>query len=110
MPKLKGNTEALALLIILITGGILRFYNYADWSLSNDELSALTRLNFHSFHEMIEKGARIDGHPVGVQIFLFYWIKLFGDSVASVRLPFVLAGILSILFAYLITERWFNRT
>ena len=110
MPRIKGNTEIFALLIILIIGGILRFYNYSDWSLSNDELSALTRLNFNSFHEMIEKGVRVDYHPAGVEVFLFYWVKIFGDSEASVRLPFVLAGILSILFAYLISERWFNRT
>jgi uncharacterized membrane protein len=110
MAKVKGNTEVFVLLIILIIGGILRFYNYSDWSLSNDELSAITRLNFSSFHEMIEKGVRVDYHPAGVEVFMFYWVKIFGDSVASIRFPFILAGILSILFIYLIAERWFNRT
>jgi uncharacterized membrane protein len=110
MARSKRNTEAFFLLIILIIGAAFRFYNYYSWSLSNDELSALTRLNFSSFSEMIEKGAAIDGHPVGVQSFLYYWVKLFGESEVSVRLPFIIAGILSILFAYLIAERWFNRT
>ena len=71
MAKVKGNTEVFVLLIILIIGGILRFYNYSDWSLSNDELSAITRLNFSSFHEMIEKGVRVDYHPAGVEVFMF---------------------------------------
>ncbi len=88
----------------------MRVFNYYNWSLSNDELSAITRTGYSSFSEMIAKGARIDGHPVGVETFLFYWIKLFGESEMSVRFPFVIAGIGAILFTYLIAERWFNRT
>ncbi len=110
MARSTKNTEAFFLLFILIIGALLRFYNYYDWSLSNDELSALTRINFPSFNEMIDKGVKVDYHPAGVQVFLYYWVKLFGESEMSVRFPFVIAGILSILFAYLIAERWFNRT
>src|SRR5690606_31293576 len=62
------------------------------------------------FGELIDLGVCKDTHPAGVQVFLFYWIKLFGISEAAVRLPFVIAGILSVLLVYLIAKRWFNET
>lgn len=102
------NKEKWLLIIVLAIAAILRFYNYATWSLSNDELSALSRLQFENFAEMIRLGARIDGHPAGVQVFLWFLTRLFGDSVWVVRLPFVLCGIVSVYFTFLIGKRWFG--
>lgn len=96
------------LVLVMSIASILRFYDYAGWSLSNDELSALSRLQFDSFGEMIRLGARIDGHPVGVQAFLWFLTRIFGDSVWVVRLPFVICGILSVYFTWLIGKRWFG--
>lgn len=58
-----GKTEKVILAIILFIGAALRIYNFWDFSLSNDELSALARLNFDSFSDLIMNGVRIDGHP-----------------------------------------------
>ncbi len=109
MSKYK-NDEVFAILIIVIAS-VLRMYNYADWSLSNDELSAMARLQFPSYSEMIEKGVRLnDMHPIGVQSFLWLWTHLVGTSVASFRLPFVLFGIGSVIVFFRIAIIWFNRT
>ncbi len=98
------------LAIVLIIAATLRFYRYSSWSLSNDELSALHRLQFDSFGEMIEKGVKLnDFHPAGVQAFLYFWTKLFGFSEAIVRLPFILSGIVSVYLVYLIGKKWFNK-
>jgi len=103
------KTDQIVLLIILVLAGILRFYDYAGWSLSNDELSALSRLQFDSFGEMIRKGVMLgDFHPAGVQVFLWFWVKIFGNGVAAVRLPFVIFGILSVYMVFLIGKRWFG--
>ena len=68
------------------------------------------RLQFDSFGEMIEKGVKLtDFHPAGVQTFLYFWTKLFGFSEASVRLPFIIGGIISVYFVYLIGKKWFNK-
>lgn len=96
------------LLAILILAAALRFYNYAEVSLSNDELSALNRLRFDSYGEVLNKGIKPDGHPAGVQLFLYTWTNIFGNSEASVRFPFVILGILSVLLSYLIASRWFG--
>ncbi len=100
------QTERVILGIILLIGAALRFYNYWDFSLSNDELSALARLNFSSFSDLIQNGVRIDGHPAAAQVVLFYITKWFGTSVAVVRLPFVLAGIAAIYFIFRLGKDW----
>ena len=111
--QVKGSMKQLsrlqltALVLILLTGAALRFYNYSQWSLSNDELSALNRLQYSGFIETIREGSmKNDMHPPGVQAFLYLWTHIAGNSVAAVRLPFVLAGILSIYIFFLLAKRW----
>ncbi len=103
------SVEKFLLIIVLTVGAILRFYNYGGWSLSNDELSALSRLRYSGFFEMIENGVKLnDMHPLGVQSFLYVLTHLFGTSEAVVRLPFVLMGIASMYVFFLIGKNWFN--
>jgi len=89
----------------------MRFYKMAGWSLSNDELSALNRLRFDSFGEMIEQGVMLgDFHPAGVQLFLWFWTAVFGNSVWIVRLPFAFSGILAVWLVFAIGKKWFGTT
>lgn len=97
------------LLLIIIIGAILRLINLESFSLTNDELSALKRLRFDSFLEILEIGVKQkDMHPAGVQTFLYFWTSLFGDSQVILRLPFVIAGVISIYFTFLIGTKWNN--
>lgn len=106
----KNNYEYFILILILVIALVFRLYDYANWSLSNDELSALNRLRYDSLREMIINGVMLtDLHPAGVQVFLYYYTKLFGLSVAAIRLPFIIAGVLSVLLTYLIAAKWFNK-
>ena len=99
------------LMLILTVAAFLRFYHYGSWSLSNDELSALSRLRFDNFTDLIRFGVKeSDFHPAGVEVFLWYWTRLFGNGVWVVRLPFVICGILSVYLIYLIGKRWFNES
>lgn len=100
----------ITLIFILFLAAILRFYNFSELSFSNDELSALNRTKFDDFSELIKGGVETDAHPAGVEVFLYFWKSIFGNSVASIRFPFVFAGILSILFLYLLTAKWVNKT
>lgn len=105
---IKENNEKALLLLILLVGVILRFWNITGLSLSNDELSAIARAQTSGFSNFISKGICADIHPAGIEFFLYLWIKIFGTSVFMIRLPFVIAGIASIYFAYRIAARWFN--
>lgn len=100
------KSEKLILVLILLVAAALRIYDFWDFSLSNDELSALARLNFDSFGELIMEGVRIDGHPPAAQVILWLMTHWFGDSVFVVRLPFVLAGILAVYFVFRTAQEW----
>ena len=95
--------------IFILIGAVLRFYGFSDWSLSNDELSALSRTNFSSFSELVNQGIWVDGHPALIQIFEFYWVQLFGNKVFYLRLPFVLMSIGACIYFYRLLAIWLNK-
>ena len=108
--RIKKYPEEAVLVFILLIGAVLRFHHLGFTSLSNDELSAITRAKQDSFSSLIQNGVMTDFHPAGVELFMYYWIKIFGDGVFIVRFPFSLAGILSIAVLYFVATRWFNKT
>jgi len=105
-----SNYDIIIAVSVVIIGFVLRLFNFTEMSFSNDELSAVARLNYHTFSDLIEYGVKTDGHPAGVQVFLYFWTGIFGNSVFSVRLPFIIAGTLSIFVSYLVAKKWFNTT
>ena len=102
------NAESLWLILILAIAAALRFFHYGSFSYSNDELSALHRLNYDTFTELVQKGFYVDGHPGGIQVFLWQWVKHFGDSEWSVRFPFVIAGILAVWMSFKVAKLMFG--
>lgn len=96
------------MIIILVVAAVLRFYDYGMFSYSNDELSALNRLHYDTFAELVQKGFYVDGHPGGIQVFLWQWVHFFGDNEWVVRLPFVVSGILSVWMSYKVARLMFG--
>jgi hypothetical protein len=96
--------------MILAIGAWLRCYHLSDIPFTYDEFSAIIRTHFSTFNELIDKGVRIDGHPAGVQVFLYYWIKIFGINEVIVKLPFIFCGLLAVWLIYRIGSEWFNST
>lgn len=105
----KTKTNEILISIIILVSFALRFYHFSELSYTWDELSAWNRIHFNSFSELIEFGIKPDGHPAGVQVFLYYWIMLFGDAEWIVKLPFALMGVSSIYIFYKIGEIWWNK-
>ena len=105
---MKKYSEYLLLLVVLVAGSLLRFHNLGDISFSNDELSAITRARFDTFHELVEKGIKVDGHPALVQTMIWFTIRHFGDDVFTLRFPFAISGILSVFFIFLLARQWFG--
>jgi hypothetical protein len=105
--KLSNNT---ILILIVLLASVLRFYKYFEIPYTHDEFSAIFRTYFNSFAELIDKGAKIDGHPAGIQTFLYYYTKAFGYTEWIVKLPFTLFGIISVLLIYRIGKEWYNET
>ena len=86
----------LAILVVAVAAG-LRFYDLFALPLTNDETSSLMRLNAKSVSELLGTVVWNDGHPMLVQVFLWYWTKWFGTAVWVVKLPFLLCGLGSVI-------------
>lgn len=97
-------------MLVIFVASAVRFFNYPQIPFTHDEFSAIFRTYFSGFSELISKGVLIDGHPAGIQAFLYYWTKLFGYDEWIVKLPFTLFGIGSVYLIYLIAEKWYNVT
>lgn len=98
--------ERILLSLIIVTGLVLRFYKFGQIQFTHDELSALGRLHYNSFGELVRQGIMVEGHPAGTQVFLFFWTKIFGESTLAVKFPFVIFGVISIYLVYLIGKCW----
>ena len=103
-----SKQEKISFITLLILGFALRFFNFTEIPFTNDELSALNRLNYPDFSTMLSKAVWTDGHPAGVQTFLWFYVKLFGTKQWVIKLPFVLMGSLSLLFYFLATKQLSN--
>ena len=77
-------------IVVLAVAITVRFWNIGDMHFSNDELSALSRISYDSVSDVIEKGVMPDGHPLLVQIFLYYYVPLVGADDFFIKLPFLL--------------------
>ena len=81
---------------VFLVGAALRFLPWFSLSLTNDETSALMRLQVKDLGSLINEVVWNDGHPMLVQVFLWFWTKWFGTAVWVVKLPFLLCGLGSI--------------
>ncbi|MBE0641186.1 MAG: glycosyltransferase family 39 protein, partial [Bacteroidales bacterium] len=106
--KAKDTAVWLPLALVLALAGILRFYEISAFSFSNDELSALLRLQYDDWTQLIREGVMPDYHPAGVQVLLWLWVRLGGTAEAWVRLPFILSGIGAVFMTYLLGRRWYG--
>ena len=86
----------LVILVVAVAAG-LRFFDLFALPLTNDETSALMRLSTKSVSELLGTVVWNDGHPMLVQVFLWYWTKWFGTAVWVVKLPFLLCGLGSVI-------------
>lgn len=96
--------------VIMVVAAVLRLWKLGQVPFMHDEFSAFTRLHYDSFLDLIRDGVAPDAHPAGVQVFLYYWVKIVGWNAFWVKLPFALMGIGSVYLIYIIGRQWFNRT
>ena len=106
--ELLSITDKVFLSVILLIAAALRLYQLDSVPFMHDEFSALSRTSYDSFSELIQQGIKIDSHPAGTQLFLYYMVKLFGWNEFWLKLPFALMGIASVFLIFKIGQQWFN--
>ena len=109
--KYNITAEGLLIILIVILAAFLRFWNFGALPFMHDEFSAIFRTWYDSVWKVIEIGVKQnDSHPAGVEVFIYFWIKLFGLSEPVLKLPFALMGVGSVLMTWFIGKRWFTST
>lgn len=109
MTILKNCKEYAGIFLLLLLGIAFRLLPLGQYQFSHDELSALSRTVYGSFSDEITYGVQLgDTHPALIQVFLFYWVKLFGYSEIAIKLPFLLCGIAAIWLIYRFGSRFFS--
>lgn len=106
--RLLNHKHIFLVLFLLVVATLLRFYHFTELPLTDDEFSALSRLNAPSFTTLIQEGVVPDGHPAGQHVFLYYYTQWFGTSALVYKLPNLILGVLSVLLLYGIGRLWFN--
>lgn len=104
----KERLDSITLLIILLVGGILKFWDYTAIPFSHDEYSVLFRTGFDNWNDLIKKGVMVDTHPAGIQVFVHWWTQWLGNTEWIMKLPFTLFGMGAIYLTYRIGKEWFN--
>ena len=108
--KTSRKLDYLLLGVILLVAAVLRLWKLGQVPFMHDEFSALFRLKYDNFLDLIRYGvSEGDSHPAGVQVFLYYWTKLVGWNEFWVKLPFALMGVGSVFLVYVIGKQWYNR-
>ncbi len=110
MQLIYNNKHTFVVLLILLVASAVRLYNFTEVPFTDDEFSAISRLGYDSFSELMEHGVKVDGHPAGHHLFLYYFTKTFGLNRPALKLVNIVLGILGILLIYLIGKVWFNKS
>ena len=100
------------LFIILILAGLLvRLLFMVEQGFSNDELSALCRTRYDKLSDLLTHGVRNDDmHPAFYQVFLWLWVKIFGENEFLFRLPSLIFYVVNSWLVYTIASRHFSRS
>ncbi len=95
-----------ALLFLILLAFFLRFYRLSAQSFWNDEGNS-ARIAERSL-KLILEGAAADIHPPGYYLLLHYWRALCGHSEFALRSLSALAGVVSVVFTFLLGRRLFG--
>ncbi|MCK4315185.1 MAG: glycosyltransferase family 39 protein, partial [Anaerolineae bacterium] len=105
-PRSLLPTSYFLLLVILLLAAALRFYHLDAQSFWNDEGNS-ARIAERTL-DLILEGAAGDIHPPGYYLLLHYWRALFGQSEFVLRSLSVVAGLVLIVFTYLLGRHLFG--
>ena len=95
--------------IIILVAAFLRLWKLGQVPFMHDEFTTLLQTPFNNFNDYNQQGIKPEIHSIGVQMFLWLWVRIFGWSEFWIKLPFALMGIGSVYLIYFIGQQWFNR-
>ncbi|WP_254447969.1 glycosyltransferase family 39 protein [Ruegeria arenilitoris] len=107
LQRISFDSNALFWCALIIVATSLRLFHLGSESLWNDELASWAFSKVDSLGQVIELTKR-DVHPPVYQVFLYFWIKLAGDTEIALRLPAAIAGVWAVAFLLLLGRRLYT--
>jgi 4-amino-4-deoxy-L-arabinose transferase-like glycosyltransferase len=107
-PSSPGKAHRIALAAVLLLAAGLRFAELNRQSIWFDEAASIHIATRPTLDEMMTRIRADERIPPLHYIVLRYWIKVFGDSEISVRLPSALASIAAVWAMYSLVRRLFG--
>lgn len=104
---MKLTKTRIIFLIIIITGTLLRLLHLSKESLWLDEATSALRAT-GPISEIFNQAMIYDEHSVLYYVLLNFWVKIFGPSEFSLRLPSVIFSVISIFMMYKVTKLLFD--
>ena len=101
--NLKRSSSALIFLLILVSGTVLRLRGLGYQSLWYDE-TQVRMLAYSPRAHLFEALAPYENTPPPYFVFIQAWMKAFGESEFSMRLPSAIFGIISIALIYFLAK------
>ena len=105
----KVNSWLSALPVILICAFILRLFQLSNQSLWLDEILNLTWSRLATAGDIIKLLSEKDNSPPLYYLFQHFWLYL-GQSEAIVRLPSVIAGVITVFLGYKTARLFFDKS
>lgn len=108
-PFKEKSIRALPFALIFGLAIFLRFYKIDQFQFDSDELSAFFRAqNAINWHQHILNGILVDGHPAGIQTFIWLWVKQFSTNPLPLKIISALFGLANVILTFIITEKIFG--
>lgn len=104
---IKDNKE---FAVIFLIAALIRFLPAFRYQYSYDELCGLRNSIYENWHDLINYGVKLDTHPILVQLIINAIVSVFGNGEFWVKLPFLLFSLAGIVYAYLFSLKWYNKT
>jgi hypothetical protein len=109
IPFKEKSVRALPFVLILGLAVFLRFYKIDQFQFDSDELSAIFRAqNAGNWQQHILNGILVDGHPAGVQTFIWFWINQFSAKPLPLKIITALFGLANVILTFIITKKIFG--
>jgi mannosyltransferase len=107
--SIERRSAVAVLVLAVVLGGILRFYDLGEREMSADEGSSWAAASASSVSQVLQLQPRLNPGKFAVhELALHEWVRLFGDGLAAMRALSAMAGTLGVVVVFFLARDLFG--